>query len=141
MYAVTGNAREYAERHPTSTGAVRLYLIEECRAENEAGGWNLFWYNDGSAGGCILAQMWGWSGDCEVPQPLVGDLEDIMDESEIETLYDYEEEVVPAPFGVRRRTITEAEFDTVCWEDLPRIRHLGTVKMDFWTVWEHRLCA
>jgi hypothetical protein len=139
MYAVTGNAREYTERHPASTGAVRLYLIEQCEVENEAGGWNLFWYNDGSEGGCILAQMWGWSGDCEVAQPLVGDLEDIFDAAEIQTLYDYEEEVVPAPFGVRYRTLTEAEFEGLEWNDLARCQQLG--RRERWREWEQRLCA
>jgi hypothetical protein len=139
MYAVTGNAREYAEVHPTSTGAVRLYLIEECRAENEAGGWNLYWYNDGSEGGCVLAEMWGWTGESDVAQPLVGELEDIMDEAEIATLYDREETVVPAPFGVRYRTLTEAEFEGLEWEDLARCQQLG--RLDRWRTWQDRLCA
>lgn len=139
MYAVTGKAREYAERHLASTGSVRLYLIEECRAENEAGGWDLYWYNDGSDTGCILAEMWGWTGESDVPQPLVGELEDIMDEAEIETLYDREEEVVPAPFGVRYRTISEEEFEGLGWEDLARCQELG--RRERWREWEARLCA
>jgi hypothetical protein len=139
MYAVTGSVREYKEVHPTSTGSVRLYLIEECRAENEAGGWNLYWYNDGSQDGCILAKMWGWSGDCDIAQPLVGNFEDIFDEAEIQTLYDQEEEIVPAPLGVRYRTLTEEEIDNVSWDDLSRCQELG--RRDRWREWEHRLCA
>jgi hypothetical protein len=116
-----------------------LYLIEECRAENDAGGWNLFWYNDGSAGGCILAQMWGWSGEYYIPQPLEGSEEDIFDEAELETLREQEEEVVPAPFGVRYRTLTEAEFEGLEWEDLSRCQQLG--RRERWQEWEQRLCA
>ena len=139
MYAVTGSAREYAEVHPTSAGAVRLYLIEECEVENEAGGWRLFWYNDGSAGGTMLAQMWGWYGEYDIPQPLVGSEEDIFDEAELETLREHEEEIVPAPFGVRYRTLTEAEFEGLEWEDLARCQQLG--RLDRWRTWQDRLCA
>lgn len=140
MYAVTGSAREYAEQHPACTGAVKLYLIEECAVENEAGGWQLYWYADGSNTGCVLAQLWGWSGDCDVAQPLVGDLEDIMSEEEIATLYEREETVVPAPWGVRYRTVSEAEFEDFEWEDLgARSQTLGRV--DRWRSWQDRLCA
>lgn len=140
MYAVTGKTSEYTERHPTSNGAVKLYLIEECEVENEAGGWNLYWYADGSSTGCVLAQMWGWSGDCEVAQPLVGDLEDIMSDEERVTLCEREETVVPAPFGVRYRTLTEAEFEGLEWEDLGgRCQTLG--RLDRWRTWQDRLCA
>lgn len=139
MYAVTGTAAEYQDRQPESTGAVRLYLIERCEAENEAGGWEIYWYADGGAG-TLLAQMWGWSGDCELPQPLVFDLEDIFDEAEIETLSDWEHEVVPAPFGVRYRVLTEAEFDSLEWEDIAtRGQRVG--RLDRWRTWQDRLCA
>lgn len=111
MYAVTAHHKEYAECFPQSTGVVDLYLIEECRVENDGGGWSLFWYNDGSDTGVMLAQMWGWSGDCDVVQPLAGDLEDIFDEPEIQTLIDGEEKIMPAPFGVRRRVLKEKEFE------------------------------
>jgi hypothetical protein len=139
MYAVTGSAREYEEKHLTSTGAVRLYLIEECAVENEGGGWRLFWYNDGSTGGCVLAQMWGWYGEYDIPQPLEGSEEDIFDEAELETLREHEEEIVPAPFGVRYRTLTEAEFEGLEWEDLANCQKLG--RRDYWQEWEQRLCA
>lgn len=140
MYAVTAKASEYTDRHPESQGTVRLYLIEECKVENDAGGWNLYWYNDGSNTGSILAQMWGWTGDCEPAQPLVGELDDIMEAAEIETLYDYEEEVVPAPWGVRYRTVTEAEFEDLDWDDLGgRCQTAG--RRDRWRTWQDLLCA
>lgn len=140
MYAVTGSAREYTEHHPVSTGEVRLYLIEECTVENDAGGWTLYWYADGSSTGSILAQLWGWSGDCDVAQPLVGDLEDIMSDEEIDTLYEREEDVVPAPWGVRYRVLTEAEFEDFEWKDLgDRSMTLG--RLDRWRTWQDRLCA
>lgn len=140
MYAVTGRASEYTERHPATSGEVRLYLIERCEAADEAGGWEIYWYADGSDTGCVLAQMWGWSGDCEPPQPLVGDLEDIFDDAEIATLMEWDHAVVPAPWGVRYRTLTEAEFEGLEWEDLDgRCQTLG--RLDRWRTWQDRLCA
>jgi hypothetical protein len=139
MYAVTGSAREYEEPTVVNSGAVRLYLIEECAVENDAGGWRLFWYNDGSEGGTILAQMWGWYGEYDIPQPLEGSEEDIFDEAELETLREQEEEIVPAPFGVRYRTLTEAEFEDLTWDDLPNCQNLG--RRNYWQEWEQRLCA
>ncbi len=140
MYAVTGSAREYVERHPKSKGTVKLYLIEECEVENEGGGWKLFWYDSGSEGGDILAQMWGWSGEYDIPCPLVGTSEDIFDEAEIETLNEGEEEIVPAPFGVRYRTLTEEEFEDLQWEDLGG-RCMTAGRIDRWRTWQERLCA
>ena len=141
MYAVTAKAKEYVEVHPETTGAVRLYQIEECRVEGDRGGWALYWYNDGSDTGCVLAQMWGWSGDCDIPQPLEGDAEDIFDEAELETLRDHEEDIIPAPFGVRHCTVTEAEFEDLGWEDLPQSLDLGTVRVDRWAAWQHVLSS
>ncbi len=140
MYAVTGSAREYVERHPKSKGKVKLYLIEECEVENEGGGWKLFWYDSGSEGGDILAQMWGWSGEYDIPSPLVGSEEDIFDEQELKTLRKHKEEIVPAPFGVRYRTLTEEEFEDLRWEDLGG-RCMTAGRIDRWRVWLERLCA
>lgn len=140
MYAVTGSAREYVERHPKSKGAVKLYLIEECEVENDAGGWKLFWYADGSAEGVILAQMWGWTGEWDIPSPLAGSPEDYFDEQELETLREQEEDVVPAPFGVRYRVLTEEEFEDLRWEDLGG-RCMTAGRIDHWRVWQERLCA
>lgn len=141
MYAVTGSAREYAEQHPQSRGAVRFYLIERCDVENEGGGWEIVWYDDGSDTGCILADMWGWSGDSVGFSPLSDIHEDeIFSEEELETISEREYELVPAPWGVRYRTLTEREFEDLRWEDLGG-RCMTSGRLDRWRTWQDRLCA
>jgi len=141
MYAVTGSAAEYAEPTVVNSSAVRLYLFEECEVENEGGGWRLFWYNDGSDAGCIVAQMWGWSGEYGYPEPLTMSEHDVFTEEQLQTLWDSEEEVIPAPFGVRHRLLTEAEFEGLEWNDIANSMHLGTVTRKLWDVWINRLTS
>jgi hypothetical protein len=142
MYAVTGSAREYADRQQQESGEVRLYLIEECEVENDGGGWEIYWYNDGTAQGTLLMEVWGSSGDSAGLMPVVLSEDDVFSEKEQETLREREETRVPAPFGVRYRTVTEAEFWTVeDWDDLDHLMTLGSVSKRYWDIWEQRLCA
>jgi hypothetical protein len=145
MYAVTGSAREYAEPQHKSDGSVRFYLIEQCSVTdsrgNEAGGWEIVWYDDGSATGCVLADMWGWTGEGGGYAALSGIPNDeIFSEEELETIEQGEHELVPAPFGVRYRILTEEEFEDLSWDDLGgRCQSAG--RIDHWRVWQERLCA
>jgi hypothetical protein len=142
MYAVTGSAREYADRQPQESGEVRLYLIEECAVENDGGGWEIYWYNDGSAQGTMLMEVWGSMGDSAGLLPVGLREDDVFSAAELETLEEREETRIPVPFGVRYRTVTEAEFWAVeDWDDLDHLMTLGSVSKRYWDIWEQRLCA
>jgi hypothetical protein len=142
MAAVTGSAREYVDRQLEDCGTVELVMIERCDAENEAGGWEIYWFDDGSNTGSILMEAWGWSGDTDGVQPVGMSIDDVFTDAEQETLAEREETRVPAPFGVRYRTVSEAEFDSIeDWEDLAHLMTLGTVSKRYWDVWMDRLCA
>ena len=142
MYAVTGKASDYRDREldRVESGAVELVLIERCEAENEAGGWEIFWFNDGSNTGAILLDVWGWSGESCGVQPVGMSMDDVFTEKEKESLRELEETRVPAPFGVRYRTVSEEEFDSVeDWNDMALLMSLG--RRERWREWQDRLCA
>jgi hypothetical protein len=85
--------------------------------------------------------MWCWSGDSAGFSPLSDISEDeIFSEEELETISEREYEVVPAPWGVRYRMLTEAEFEDLEWQDLGG-RGMTLGRIDRWRTWQDRLCA
>jgi hypothetical protein len=142
MYAVTGSPSEYAEPETQEEAEPTLYLIERCDAEKEAGGWAFYWYNDGSSTGTVLFDIWGWRGDTVGPLPITLDMDDVFSPAEQECMENWEWTEVPAPFGVRYRTVTEDEFELI-WADfnfdIAELLNAGTVKKDHWEVWMTRI--